>query len=65
MRNPEPADMAERLVAHCGDRDLARRTAERLTSEHFAMNPTDSRFWHEVAKVLRSTTVDPVMKVSR
>ena len=57
MRNPEPAVMAKRLVDQCGDRDLARRAAERLTSDHFAMNPTDSRFWHEVAKVLQNEMV--------
>ena len=57
MRNPEPADMAKRLVDQCGDRDLARRAAERLISDHFAMNPTDSRFWHEVAKVLQDGVV--------
>jgi len=55
--NIEPAEMAKKLVDQCGGPDLARRTAERLTSEHFAMNPTDSRFWHEVAKVLQNETV--------
>jgi hypothetical protein len=49
--------MAKRLVDQCGDPDLARRTAEFLVCEHFAMNPTDSRFWNEVAKVLRSHAV--------
>jgi hypothetical protein len=53
----QPAEMAKKLVDQCGDPDLARRTAERLTSEHFAMNPVDSRFWHEVAKVLQNETV--------
>lgn len=52
-----PRAMAELLVAQCGDKDLARRTAERLTSDHFAMNPTDSKFWHEVAKVLQDEAV--------
>jgi len=57
VRNPEPAEMAKRMIDQCGDPDLARRAAERLTSDHFAMNPTDSRFWHEVAKVLQSQMV--------
>jgi hypothetical protein len=52
-----PAEMAKRLVDQCGDQDLARRTAEALTSENFAMSPTDSKFWNEVAKVLRNEMV--------
>jgi hypothetical protein len=56
-RNLLSATMAKRLVDHCGDKDLALRTAERLTSEHFAMNPVDSRFWNEVASVLRNEMV--------
>lgn len=57
MRNPEPAIMAKRLVDQCGDKDLALRTAQFMVCEHFAMNPVDSRFWNEVAKVLRNEMV--------
>jgi hypothetical protein len=49
--------MAKRLVDQCGSTDLARRTAEALTSENFAMNPTDSRYWGDVAEVLRNSMV--------
>lgn len=52
-----PAEMAKRLVDQCGSTDLARRTAEALTSENFAMNPTDSRYWGDVAEVLRNSMV--------
>jgi hypothetical protein len=52
-----PAEMAKRFVDQCGSMDLARRTAEALASENFAMNPTDSSYWHEVAEVLRNEMV--------
>lgn len=49
-----PVEMARNLVQRCSDPALALRTAETLTSKNFAMNPTDSQFWHAVAEVLRN-----------
>jgi hypothetical protein len=46
-------EMARALVSRCNDPALALRAAETLISENFAMNPTDSQFWHKVAEVLR------------
>jgi hypothetical protein len=58
MQSPyTPCAAARDLVERCRDRELALRTAEQLTAEHFAMNPVDSKFWHEVAKVLREPSL--------
>lgn len=53
MTTNSPMEMARALVSRCNDPALALRAAETLISENFAMNPTDSQFWHKVAEVLR------------
>ena len=52
--NKPPAEMAQQMVDQCGGRAMALRTAEALTSTNFAMNPTDSKYWQQVAEALRN-----------